>query len=207
VSCRGHDALLRIIDEEISQIAGVMDIEIYPYLRLHYQNPAFEAAQQKRVAPAEVERERTGFDETDQRIISRLSRDGRIPYQAIADDLTISESQVRQRVRRMTDAGSLRVMALTNPRGVGFDKVALIGISVAAGFEIVSIATALARLPAVIYVAICAGRFEILAEVVAPNHEALLSLIDGGIRRVPGVAHAEPWIYLQLHYRSVKSTL
>jgi Lrp/AsnC family transcriptional regulator for asnA, asnC and gidA len=204
VTCRGTDALVEIIDDEISQVPGVVGVEAYPYLRLQYQNPAFEAAHDKRLKPGDVERKPAEFDRTDQAIIGILNKDGRVPYQAIADELGISESQVRQRLKRMTDSGSLRVMALTIPRGVGFETAALIGIRVAPGFEIGRMATELARLPAVIYVAICTGRFDIFAEVVAARREELLTLLDSEIRRLPGIERAEPWIYLQLHYRTVR---
>ena len=43
--------------------------------------------------------------ETDRAIVHALSRDGRAPFQSIADDLEISESQVRTRVNDMISSG------------------------------------------------------------------------------------------------------
>jgi DNA-binding Lrp family transcriptional regulator len=204
LSCRNTDDLLATVQSEIATAPGVLSHEIHPYLRLHYQNPSFEAARTKAIAAGEIRRKHISFDHIDREIITRLNEDGREPYQTIARDLGVSESHVRQRVRRMTSAGALRIMALTIPRGVGFETVALIGVQVAGGASIDQVATDMAALPAVIYVAICAGRYQIFAEVVCTDAEDLLQLLDTQLRVLPGVASLEPWTYLRLFYRSVR---
>jgi Lrp/AsnC family transcriptional regulator for asnA, asnC and gidA len=182
---------------------GVAGFEIFPYLRLHYQNPAFEESRRKIASVNGTSPRRPDFDATDRAIIGMLSDDGRMTYSSIGDVLQISESQVRQRVKRMLAAGSLRIMALTNPRGVGFETTALIGIETGPGQRAEDVAADLAKLPAVIYVVICAGRYGVLAEVVCADGAELLRLLDSEVRQVAGVASADPWIYLQLHYRNV----
>lgn len=204
LSCRDYDDLAATVEREVATVPGVLSHEIHPYLRLHYQNPSFEAARDKASAAGEIRRKHISFDRIDREIITRLNEDGRTPYQAIARDLDVSESQVRQRVRRMTASGALRVMALTIPRGVGFDTVALIGVQVTEGASIERVATDIARLPSVIYVAICAGRYQIFAEVVCTDGEDLLRVIDTELQPLAGVASLEPWTYLQLFYRSVR---
>jgi Lrp/AsnC family transcriptional regulator for asnA, asnC and gidA len=52
-------------------------------------------------------------------------------------------------------------------------------------------------------VAICAGRFDILAEVVCTSTGDLLELLDSGIRPIPGIVGADSFLYLDLHYRSI----
>ncbi|HWF73918.1 MAG TPA: Lrp/AsnC family transcriptional regulator [Solirubrobacteraceae bacterium] len=204
ISCVDTDHLLTIIDAEIAAVPGVSSYEILPYLRLDYQNPSFEAATRKARGSDSLRRGPVSFDDTDRQIIALLHDDGRIPYQTMAREIGVSESQVRARVKRMVDSGAVRIMALTIPRGVGFETVALIGINVTGGVQAEPTATELAQLPSVIYVAICAGRFDLLAEVVCTNPQDLLQLLDTQIRSLPGVAHTEPWIYLKLHYRSVQ---
>jgi Lrp/AsnC family transcriptional regulator for asnA, asnC and gidA len=203
VTCRDTDHLLEIVERDICSIDGVDGFELFPYVRLEYQNPSFEESRRKSASLDGAPASQPEFDETDRAIISMLSDDGRMPYSTIGTDLGISESQVRQRVNRMVAAGSVRIMALTNPRGVGFATTALIGIEVAAGASAEEVATTLAKLPRVIYVAICAGRYAVLAEAVCADRAELLHVMDTEIRQVPGVATADPWIYFQLHYRNV----
>lgn len=204
LSCVDKDRLLAVIDHEISKVAGVTSVEVLPYLRLHYQNPAFEAAARKGRARSPAARAQIEFEEVDREIIARLHDDGRTPFQSMARDLGISESQVRARVRRLVSSEAVRIMALTVPQGVGFETVALIGIRTAAGVAIEGVADALSRLGSIIYVAICAGRFDVLAEAVCTDREALLALLDREIRTVEGVELTEVWLYLELHYRSVQ---
>ncbi|HWC86694.1 MAG TPA: Lrp/AsnC family transcriptional regulator [Solirubrobacteraceae bacterium] len=204
ISCVDTDDLLSVVDAELANVPGVSGFEIIPYLRLAYQNPAFEAAARKAPGSDSVRRAPVSFDDTDRQIIALLHGDGRIPYQTMAREIGVSESQVRARVRRMVDSGAVRIMALTIPRGVGFTTVALIGINVTAELQVQPTAGQLAELPSVVYVVICAGRFDLLAEVVCTSHEDLLGLLDAQIRTLPGVARTEPWIYLKLHYRSVQ---
>ena len=204
LSCRDDDHLLATIDGALSLVDGLISAEVFPYLRLHFQNPSFEAARQKGVEAGTILHRRLAFDELDREIIQRLHDDGRRAYLDIARDLDVSEARVRQRVKRMVSAGALRVMALTIPRGVGFETVAIIAIRVAAEESVEAVASALAGLPAVIYVAICAGRFDVFAEVVCTDREDLLRLLDGEVRNLKGVLATEVWPYLRLFYRSVR---
>jgi Lrp/AsnC family transcriptional regulator for asnA, asnC and gidA len=205
--CADMEALGRALNERIRPIRGVTSVEVFPYLRLHYRFPAFEAAWQKdvsspggmsaRLGPADV-------DEMDRRIIAILYEDGRASFRSVGRRLGVSESQVRRRVGRLTDSGALRIMALTVPAGVGFHTAAFVMISVRPGESIEATAARLARLPAIIYVAICAGDFEILAEVVCTDHEELLRVLDAEIRSLPGIRKVEPWLHIRLHYRIVR---
>jgi DNA-binding Lrp family transcriptional regulator len=204
LSCVDTDQLLAVIDDEILAVPGVTSVEVLPYLRLHYQNPAFEAATRKSRNHGPADHPEVKFEGIDREIISRLHDDGRTPFQTMARDLGVSESQIRARVRRLTSSQAVRVMALTIPRGVGFETVALAGLNVTPGVPIEAVANRLSALPSIIYVAICSGRFDILAEVVCTDRQALLDLLDHDVRTVEGVSGAESWIYLDLLYRSVQ---
>jgi DNA-binding Lrp family transcriptional regulator len=203
LTCRDMDHLLEVVERDICDQDGVASVELIPYLALHYQNPSFEESRAKFGSMDGAAGRRPDFDATDQAIIGMLSEDGRMAYSDIAAALKISQSQVRQRVKRMVEAGSLRIMALTNPRGVGFGTTALIGIRTAPGARAQDVAARLAKLPAVIYVAICAGRYAVLAEAVCGDGRELLALLDDEIATLEGVTSADPWIYFQLHYRNV----
>ena len=72
------------------------------------------------------------------------------------------------------------------------------------GARAVDIAEALTELPAVTYVAVTAGRFDVLTEVVCQNQEDLLTVVDGQLRALPGVASVEVWLYLDLRYKPLE---
>ncbi|MCL8027128.1 Lrp/AsnC family transcriptional regulator [Nocardioides bruguierae] len=136
------------------------------------------------------------MDDVSKAIIEQLQQDGRRSYAAIGKVVGLSEAAVRQRVQRLTEAGVMQVVAVTDPMELGFARQAMVGIRCAGPLE--PVADALAAIDAVDYVVITAGTYDLLAEVVAESDEALLALISGQIRAIEGVTGTETFMYLQL---------
>ncbi|HVC25121.1 MAG TPA: Lrp/AsnC family transcriptional regulator [Acidimicrobiales bacterium] len=136
------------------------------------------------------------LDEANRAIIEELQRDGRRPYSAIAAVVGLSEAAVRQRVQRLRDAGVIEIVAVTDPKQVGFARQAMVGIR--ADGDVRQLASMLARIPEVDYVIVCAGGFDILIEVVCENDTHLLEILNSTVRTLPGVRHAETFVYLEL---------
>ncbi|MGE0307142.1 MAG: Lrp/AsnC ligand binding domain-containing protein, partial [Acidimicrobiia bacterium] len=59
-------------------------------------------------------------------------------------------------------------------------------------------ADAMSTFDEVSYLVVTAGSFDLMAEVVAANDEALLELINDKVRSIPGVRRTETFVYLQL---------
>ena len=57
----------------------------------------------------------TEFDDTDRAILRALQEDGRRSFRAIARGVGVSEGTVRTRVRRIEEAGALRILAFVDP--------------------------------------------------------------------------------------------
>ena len=72
----------------------------------------------------------------------------------------------------------------------------MIGIRVEGDVE--AVADELQRLPEVDYLVICAGGFDLMAEVVAEDDDHLLEIVNRRIRRLPGVRTTETFVYLKL---------
>lgn len=136
------------------------------------------------------------LDEVSKAIIEQLQQDGRRSYAAIGKVVGLSEAAVRQRVQRLTDAGVMQVVAVTDPLELGFARQAMVGIRVTGALD--PVADALAALDEVDYVVITAGSYDLLAEVVAESDEHLLTLISDSIRTIPGVVATETFMYLRL---------
>ncbi len=136
-------------------------------------------------------------DQLGKAIISQLQQDGRKPYAAIGQAVGLSEAAVRQRVQRLLDTGVMQIVAVTDPAHVGFAREAMVGIEVDGDVEIV--ADQLAAMEELDYVVICAGGFDILAEIVCEDDEHLLKIINKRIRAIPGVRRTEVFMYMKLH--------
>ncbi|MDF2443406.1 MAG: Lrp/AsnC family transcriptional regulator, regulator for asnA, asnC and gidA, partial [Subtercola sp.] len=124
------------------------------------------------------------LDATAKAIIEQLQSDGRRSYAEIGKAVGLSEAAVRQRVQKLTDAGVMQIVAVTDPLQLGFYRQAMIGVKVTGDTRI--IADALAALPAVDYVVLTAGTFDLLIEVVCENDEDLITLLNSEIRTLPG---------------------
>ncbi len=136
------------------------------------------------------------LDDVSKAIIEQLQQDGRRSYGSIGKAVGLSEAAVRQRVQRLLDAGVMQIVAVTDPMQVGFPREAMVGITASGDIE--QIAGALEQLPEVNYLVICAGGFDILADVLAEDDDHLLTVINDRIRSLPGVLRAEAFVYLKL---------
>ena len=135
-------------------------------------------------------------DDLDLEIIKELQEDGRRTYGKIGAAVGLSEAAVRQRVQRLLDTDVMQIVAVTDPLTLGFARQAMIGLRVEGDMR--PVAAALAEIPEVDYVVICAGGYDLLAELVCTDDDHLLKLLNDVIRAIPGVSTTETFVYLKL---------
>jgi Lrp/AsnC family transcriptional regulator for asnA, asnC and gidA len=123
------------------------------------------------------------LDSIDRQIISHLQRDGRRAYGAIAAEVGLSEAGVRRRVQRLKDSGVMQIVAITDPLQHG---------------DVRLVADKIASIDEANYVVMTAGSFDIIAEVIAVDDDALVHLLNDSIRSIPGVTEVETFLYLKL---------
>lgn len=135
------------------------------------------------------------LDDKSKAIIEALQHDGRRSYADIGRDVGLSETAVRQRVTRLVENGTMQIVAVTNPLQLGFQRQAMIGLSVSG--DLTTAAAALEDLPQVDYIIITAGTFDLLVEVVCADDDELLALLND-LRALPQVQRTETMTYLKL---------
>ncbi|KUL33336.1 AsnC family transcriptional regulator [Actinoplanes awajinensis subsp. mycoplanecinus] len=136
------------------------------------------------------------LDEINKQIIDHLQQDGRMSYATLAKTIGLSEAAVRQRVQRLLDNGLMQIVAVTDPLTLGFARQAMVGLRV--NGDLREIADKLASIPEVDYVVICAGRYDLLVELVCTDDEHLLDLLNEKVRVIEGVAAVDTFMYLKL---------
>ncbi|WP_040587993.1 Lrp/AsnC family transcriptional regulator [Sciscionella marina] len=147
----------------------------------------------------QVKSANTLLDETTRHIIEQLQEDGRRSYVTIGKAVGLSEGAVRQRVQRLADAGVIEIFAVSDPRLAGLARQALVAVTVEGPLD--PVADALAEFDEVEQLTICAGRFDLLCEVVCADDAGLALLLSQRIRTVPGVRGAETLIHLEVRKR------
>ena len=137
------------------------------------------------------------FDDVDFQIISALKEDGRMPFAQIARQLGVSAGMVRQRYLQMVEDGVLRVVPVTNVTLLGYDLMALVGVSVD-GDRLVETAQEIAAFEEVVYLVICTGTHDLLVEVLCRDADHLLEFLTKRLRSVKGVRTTETFTYLRI---------
>lgn len=136
------------------------------------------------------------LDDISKQIIEELQADGRRSYASVGKAVGLSEAAVRNRVQRLSDAGVLQIVAVTDPMQVGFARQAMIGIRCTG--DTAELAEALAAIKEIDYVVLTAGSFDVVIEVVCENDEHLLEVLNKKVRSQPGVTGTETLVYLKL---------
>ncbi|MDH6198029.1 DNA-binding Lrp family transcriptional regulator [Mycobacterium frederiksbergense] len=186
---------------KVGALAGVRSVELLPYLRLHYQQAQLSGM----LADGGV-RPRP-LDDTDRSILTRLAVDGRAAFRDFASALGLSETTIRSRYSRIVDSGAARVMCIANPLRLGYRHSSWVAITTKGRAGAQKVAEALTRVEAVSYVALTAGRWDVLVEVVTASGEDLLTVLDDSIRGLDGITEIQAWPYISVHYKAIHPRL
>ncbi len=161
-------------------------------LRKSVVQPAATESQDERRGPVKALRR---IDELDRRIIEALQANGRESFRRIAARVNVSEATVRARYARLVADDILQVVGVTNPLGIGFDGMAMVGVKTAGPPE--AVADEIATWAEADYVVVTAGQFDLLVEVVCADRRELLELTNR-MRALDGVLSTETFLYLQM---------
>jgi len=139
---------------------------------------------------------RVEFDSADKAIIRELQVDGRMAYAKLAPLVGLSEAATRQRVNRLVERRVMEIVAVTDPAMLGLKHQSMVGINVNAHVQ--NIADQLAKIDAIDYLVVTAGRYDILAEVFCSDAGEFLTIVNDQIRPIVGIQHLEILTYLDL---------
>ena len=136
------------------------------------------------------------MDATDKAIIAELQIEGRLSYARLAPRVGLSEAATRQRVNKLIEREVMEIVAVANPTRLGLKHQTMVGINVDA--HVRDIADELAKIEAIDYVVVTAGRYDILAEVFCADATEFLGVINDQIRPIAGISNLEILTYLDL---------
>lgn len=137
----------------------------------------------------------THLDDVDRALLRELTHDGRASYAELAKRIGLSEAALRARVIRLLSGDVIRVGALVNPLVLGIGVIA--SATIATDGDSVAVTRRLAAFSETTFLAVCAGPFDIAAELRCRSDEHLLDTLDR-IRAVDGVHEVETTTYLHI---------
>ncbi len=138
---------------------------------------------------------RETLDEADRAIIELLQADGRMAFTKVAASVGLTEGAIRQRVQRLTDAGVMQIVAVTDPLSLGVRRVAMVGVRLKGDVE--RTAADLVKLPEVEYLIATSGRYDAMFEIIVDDDEDLMRFLST-LRGRDDVAELESFVCLKV---------
>jgi Lrp/AsnC family transcriptional regulator for asnA, asnC and gidA len=136
------------------------------------------------------------LDDVDKAIIRELQVDGRMAYAQLSPKVGLSQAAVRQRVNRLLERGVFQIVAVSDPLSLGLTTQAMVGITVTG--DVRGVGATVAAMGESEYVLITTGRYDVLAELLCTDNDALLELVNDRIRVIDGVASTEVFSILKM---------
>ena len=133
-------------------------------------------------------------DETDEKIIRMLQADSRKAFVEIANEIGLSESAVRRRVKNLVDSGAVK--RFTIELGASDKTSAITLISVSSTADTSAVSGRLMKLGGVEVVYEITGQYDIAAIIAAPAIAEINKCIDD-IRKIEGVSDTNTVIILR----------
>lgn len=137
------------------------------------------------------------LDTIDRRILAFLVRNARMPFLEIARECGISGAAIHQRVKKLEEAGVILGSRLeVNPKALGYDVCAIIGIRVSDPTKNVQTVEKLRMVPEITECHFITGKYNILIKLYCTDNEHLMHTIFDHILMLPEISNTETFISL-----------
>jgi Lrp/AsnC family transcriptional regulator for asnA, asnC and gidA len=137
------------------------------------------------------------LDRLDCKLIRVLQTDGRMPNNAIAQELGISEHTVRRRLKRLIDDGIIRIVAVANPIDLGFEIAGNLKIHIDLK-KTERVLENLKKIDSLIYVALTTGGTDVDADFIVRSLKEFHDLIYNQLSKIDGILSTETSLLVDL---------
>jgi len=138
------------------------------------------------------------IDILDQKILSALIKNARMPFLEIARECNISGAAVHQRVKKMEEAGIITgARLLVKPLALGLEVCAFVGVHLQQSSLYPDTVKAIKNIPEVVECHFVTGNYALLLKLFCRNHEHLMNVLLNTIQTLPNVSNTETLISLE----------
>ena len=140
---------------------------------------------------------KVNIDAIDRKILQYLIKNARMPFLEIARECGISGAAIHQRVKKLDDQGVILGSRLeVDPKTLGFDVCAIIGIRVSDPTMNLDTVEALRRIPEIVECHFITGQYNILIKLYCVDNEHLMRTIFDHVLKISGISNTETFISL-----------
>ncbi|WP_066294552.1 Lrp/AsnC family transcriptional regulator [Arthrobacter sp. B6] len=149
------------------------------------------------MAASDTNTEPAPLDEIDRKIISELTRDGRMSVTQVAENVHISRAHAYTRIARLTGDGVLtKFTALVDPIKAGLRSSAYVTLKVSQ-HSWRELREQLRAIPEVHHIALVGGDFDVILLVRAVDNIDLRRVIFDQLQSMPGVLDTQTFLVFE----------
>lgn len=142
------------------------------------------------------------LDELDNKILTLISKNARMPYLEIARACEVSGAAIHQRIQRLTQVGILKGSEfIIDPMSIGYQTCAFIGLYLQKASQFQEVVDALNKVPEIVECHFTTGKYAMFLKIYAKNNQHLLNIIHEQLQDINGIASTETIISFDQAYR------
>ena len=137
------------------------------------------------------------IDQIDQKILSFLVNNARMPFLEIARECGVSGAAIHQRVKKMESMGIITGSTLlVKAKALGLNVCAFVGVSLAQANSYPQVVEALKKMSEVVECHFITGNHALLLKIYCFDHDHLMEILVNTIQNIPSVMKTETWVSL-----------
>ena len=137
------------------------------------------------------------IDQVDQKILSFLVNNARMPFLEIARECGVSGAAIHQRVKRLEKNGVITGSRLmVKPQALGLNVCAFISINISEADKYNEVIANLKKIPEVVECHFVTGKAALLLKVYCLDNDHLMEILLNTIQNIPHIQSTETMISL-----------
>ncbi len=137
------------------------------------------------------------IDQTDQKILSFLVKNARMPFLEIARECGVSGAAIHQRVKRLEANGVITgSRLLVKPQALGLDICAFISIALSEADKYNVVVAHLKKIPEVVECHFVTGKYTLLVKIYCFDNNHLMEVLLNTVQKIPYIQATDTMISL-----------
>ena len=135
-------------------------------------------------------------DKIDWQIIELLSKQFETNSR-LSELLHVSEGTIRNRVKKLRNAGVIKIRALRNPEVLENQQLAIIAANFKDSRQLDEKAKEILNLEGVISISIVSGQYDLFIEALVDSNKGLITFLTENLAKIGGLARTETFLVLK----------
>ena len=137
------------------------------------------------------------IDKTDQKILSFLVNNARMPYLEIARECGVSGAAIHQRVKKMEASGIITGSRLiVKPSTLGLNVCAFISVTLSENSKYPEVVASLTKIPEIVECHFVTGKAALLVKLYCFDNDHLMEVLLNTIQNIPFIQATDTMIAL-----------